>query len=386
MIRQVFTAFWIFVSALLVVAQNTPKVPFNDWHIARLRPSISIQRNFFGVSAAASGKTAVISADDAAYVYVEPASGWKNASENAKLTPTGQVAIDGNTIVTCCGPDLSAAYVFVKPTGGWTTTTQTATLTLPQRGDGFESVAVSGDVVVVGNAGALVNGNAGQGAVYIYVKPAGGWAGTISPVATLVASDGVAYDGLGASVAIDHDTIVAGAPTSGVQFNGSVYVFVKPENGWTNGTQTAKLTASIQHAALGSATSISGNVILEGAAYAGYIYVEPSGGWTDMTESAQLSDAAMEFSANSISISGPVVVMGNPLTSNGQTAGDVYFFERPEGGWQTSTVPNLVLAGGTPSTLALGWSVAASGSTFVSGAPYVNNNSGVAYVAGRKVQ
>ena len=58
--------------------------------------------------------------------------------------------------------------------------------------------------------------------------------------AKLTASDGAPYNYLGSSVAISGDTIVVGA--AGAYH--AAYVFVKPAGGWTSGTQTAKLTAS----------------------------------------------------------------------------------------------------------------------------------------------
>ena len=69
---------------------------------------------------------------------------------------------------------------------------------------------------------------------------------TIDPflqLAKLRASDGGAGDFLGWSVAISGDTVVVGAPMlETVQGEGAVYVFVKPASGWANGTETAKLT------------------------------------------------------------------------------------------------------------------------------------------------
>ena len=56
----------------------------------------------------------------------------------------------------------------------------------------------------------------------------------------LVASDGVANDHFGASVAIDGETAVVGAPRSNGG-KGAVYVFARAGDGWT---QSAKLTAS----------------------------------------------------------------------------------------------------------------------------------------------
>jgi hypothetical protein len=380
MSRQISFAVFALTFTGLMVAQSTPTQPPRAWTAAQLRPSAAIQNSYFGFSVSAGGNTVVVAGtgeSGSAYVYVEPSGGWRNMTQTAKLTPSGYVAISGDTIVSCCS--ASSAYAFVKPTDGWVDMSETATLMLPQRADSFYSIAISGDTVVVGNAASTVNGNSMQGAAYVFVKPVGGWSGTIQPVATLTASDGVADDLLGESVSVDGDVIVAGAPTA-LQGVGSAYVFVKPAGGWSDMTQTAKLTSSAPQG-LGLETSVSGNVVLESGYFAGYVYAKPAGGWTDMTETAQLAASPSGFIPTSLSISGSTVVMGDAFSSNDEPAGLVCLFREPKDGWQDSTMPNLAFNGGAPNTLALGYSVALSGSTLVAGAPYVNNNSGVAYVA-----
>ena len=62
-------------------------------------------------------------------------------------------------------------------------------------------MAISGDTVVAGAPFATVNGRFGQGAAYVFVKPASGWA-SATEAAKLTASDGAASDQLGNSVAI----------------------------------------------------------------------------------------------------------------------------------------------------------------------------------------
>ena len=87
---------------------------------------------------------------------------------------------------------------------------QQAELTLADgaAGDLFAAAAISGNTLVVGAPGRSVAGHAGQGALYVLVKPASGWA-QAAPTAQLAASDGAAGDGLGAAVAISGDTIVS---------------------------------------------------------------------------------------------------------------------------------------------------------------------------------
>src|SRR6202008_1659561 len=95
------------------------------------------------------------------------------------------------------------------------------------------SVAVSGNTIVAGTPFHKVGGNAYQGAVYVFTEPVGGWSPAIQ-AAELTASNGAENDNLGWSVAVSGDTIVAGAIQHDGQ--GAVYVFTKPGGGWANGT------------------------------------------------------------------------------------------------------------------------------------------------------
>ena len=80
------------------------------------------------------------------------------------------------------------------------------------------SVAISGDTLVVGAPSGVCNLTAGNnhGGAYVFVEPATGWSNTatMTETAKLTASDGVAGDCFGASVAISGDTIVVGAPNA----------------------------------------------------------------------------------------------------------------------------------------------------------------------------
>ncbi len=80
-------------------------------------------------------------------------------------------------------------------------------------GGGFGySVGVSGNTVVVGADNQTVGANTDQGAVYVFVQPAAGWAQLTAQNAELTASDGKFGAALGWSVAISGGTVVAGAP------------------------------------------------------------------------------------------------------------------------------------------------------------------------------
>jgi len=184
--------------------------------------------------------------------------------------------------------DQGAVYVFTRPGGGWTDATENARLTASD-GAAYDalgwSVAISGDTIAVGAPLRAVGDNGAQGAVYVYTKPGGGWT-TATQTAELTASDGAASDQLGSSVGVSSDTITAGAPqrtVGGHAARGAVYVYLKPGGGWTNATQTAELTASDGATGdeLGSSIAISGTTIAASSprrtANRGALYVFSSG-------------------------------------------------------------------------------------------------------------
>src|SRR6266498_896683 len=188
-----------------------------------------------------------------AYVFVKPAGGWSGAlSESAKLAASDGAVVDffgispavsGDTIVVGArGDDIGAnsdqgsAYVFVKPAGGWSGALSESAKLAASDGapsDFFgSSVAVSGDTIV---AGALADDTAASfnhGSAYVFLKPVGGWSGTLAEHNKLIASDGAAGDFFGSSVAVSAGTIVVGAQADDIGGNvgqGSAYVFVRPE-------------------------------------------------------------------------------------------------------------------------------------------------------------
>ena len=285
------------------------------------------------------------------------------ASNGATADALGaSVAIDGDTIVASAfgktigrNAGQGALYVFVKPASGWATATQTAELTVSDGApmDGLGSVAISGDTIVAGVPGRTVGTHAAQGAVYVFVKPAGGWKDA-HETAKLTASDGTTGDSLGNAVSVSGDTVLAGAPgasPNGTSEQGAGYVFVKPAGGWKDGTQTAELTASDGAAqdslGLVNGASISGDTVVLGSSFhkvgdnagqgAAYVYVKPASGWTNMTETAELTasdGAAGDRFGFAVAISGGTVAVGafHHLVG-GTRSGAAYVFVKPAPGW-----------------------------------------------------
>lgn len=107
--------------------------------------------------------------------------------------------------------------------------------------DGFGiAVAVSGNTIVVGASNRNDGAGPEEGAVYVFTRSgSGSWVQS----AVLTPSDGESYERLGYAVAIDGNTIAAGAPGQNMG-HGAVYVFTEPAGGWQNASQTAALTPS----------------------------------------------------------------------------------------------------------------------------------------------
>lgn len=363
--------------------------------------------DLLGTSVAIDGDTLVVgistSSRDAAYVFVKPASGWGNMTETAMLRPSDSesgagfgvsVSISGETIAVAAprAPGIyrgteGAVYVFVKPTGGWESMSQTAKLVV-SRTRVLSPVAISNDTI------AVVGDDASGAVVYLFVKPKAGWQNRGKPTATLL-PDRFA-DFFGYSLAIGANTVAVGAPNTFGQ--GAVYLFVKPAGAWPKSMNpSARLVGSDGFAdGIGWSVATNGNLVFAGGPEANqdrggvYVYSKPSGGWTNMTETAVLSAGDAVYLATSLSMSGNTVVAGAPSTTVGANPlqGAAFVFVKPAAGWKTTSKANAKLVaddGATDDQFAT--SVAVSGNTVVSGAPDAaigsNVDQGAAYVFGR---
>ena len=262
--------------------------------------------------------------------------------------------------------------------------------------------ALAGKILFASAPFATIGGNAGQGAIYVYLEPASGWSSTSSYVAKLTASDGQVDDNLGGgaiAVSTDGNTIVAGACGQNhpcVNGTGKAYVFVKPSGGWTDMTETAQLFASDALTAngFGQSVGISSDTVVIGAPIANiggsiqqgaaYVYVKPAGGWTSMTETAKLTASDGKgndiFGEVSAGAAGSVIFVGAPnAIVNRAHAGAGYIYVRPSGGWKTTSTFAAKLTstdGATGDGLGVCQSgsscISSDGNTVLAGAPQWN--------------
>jgi len=341
----------------------------NMTQTAKLTASDGIANNFLGFSVSISGKTVVAGA------------------------PAATVGTNA---------EQGAVYVFVEPSGGWTDTMETAKLTASD-GDSLDalgsSVSIDGSTVVAGAPQAVVETNAYQGAAYIFVEPKSGWAST-TQTAKLTSSTGVAGDGLGTAVSISGNTAVAGIPGGTISTRpnqGAVNVYVMPANGWANMTETAQLTASTGKANnnLGVSVAINGNTVVAGALYgsdqtygSAFVYVEPANGWTSTsTFNAELTTPTGirqedDFFGQNATINGSLIVVGAPnsLANVTEGQGAAYIFTEPSGGWKSSSQSSEIYSPSGATGDEFGTWLATDGSVVVSGAQGSSSAQGMAGV------
>jgi hypothetical protein len=215
------------------------------------QPNATLNAPVYGYfsSFAIEGNTIVLGASEnfgnegTVYLFVKPNTGWSGtlnptatliASNGRPNDALGSsVAVSGNTVVagaTGVNADFGAVYVFVQPVGGWKDAYETAELMAPNTIELGWSVGISGNAIVTGAPDSTVGFNQDQGAVYLYVKPSGGWKTTSTPNAELTSSDGAANDLFGSRALISGSTILATAPQATVNSNyveGAAYVFGK---------------------------------------------------------------------------------------------------------------------------------------------------------------
>lgn len=365
--------------------------------IARLTASNGQAGDLFGYSVAISGDTIVVAAPGelpqstfagsgkrTAYVFLKPASGWRDATETARLTAAAlpsdltfpfRVAISGDTIAAAAhdplgGTSVGRACVYVKPIGGWATMSQTACLQPAGVVTGKYSgiaVAIDGPTIALGSSWDDAGGTS-RGVVHVFERPAGGWVDATGG-ARLTASDGADFDGLGLSVAVSNDTVVAGAPSGGFGNGpGAAYVFVRPTGGWVAATQTAKLT--VPGAAfddrVGSAVAIDGSRVAVSASASGrvggaWLYERPTGGWASAAPTAALgtSDATTsDFYGSSIAQAGTTTVVGARAADSGR--GSAYVFT-------TRALPPTALAATSACATTLSFTAGASAGSPITG-------------------
>ncbi len=316
----------------------------------RLFPAGLANSDYFGRAVAIDGDYAVIGAygDDtygsrsgAAYVYQRSGSSWvyraKLMADDANVGDWfgESVAISGDTILVGAPASdtlTGAVYAFVGSGSSWG---QQQKINAGFRDHFGVALAIDGDTAIVGADLDDHGAGANAGSAYVYVRSGGTWA---LEQRLDAGSDGAAQDRFGLSVAIDGDTALIGAwraddgSTSDV---GAAYVWARNGATWTKRQRLMAAAGDRQSAdGFGRSVSISGDVALIGSwqdggfqslGGAAYAFLFDGASWVQ-EEKLGASDAGVhdKFGA-SVGISGDKAVVGAPYKGS-TNAGGAYLY------------------------------------------------------------
>lgn len=213
--------------------------------------SVAISRDGSTVVAGAPFSGRPVGGTGSAYVFERPGTRWSSATQTAELTASNGVPGDALGV--------------------------------------SEAVSARGSTIVVGACCANVSRHRGQGAIYVFNRTARGWANG-TQAGELTARDGAANDNLGSSVAISPTgALIAGgaigAMVAGQAEEGAVYLFTRPADGWHIRSESAKLTAAgaVTQELVGSSLALLGkagqiavgapNATISGVHGAGAVYL-----------------------------------------------------------------------------------------------------------------
>jgi hypothetical protein len=236
-----------------------------------------------------------------------------------------------------------------------------------------KSVARSGDTLAVGAWTDWTSTNQG-GSVYIYVRSGSNWV-LQQKIAPQFPSSQYRF---GESLALEGDRLVVGSSWDHeLQYqSGAVYVFERTGGVWS---QTAKLKGSAVsfNRNLGRSVALDGDTIAAGATYAccatspsGAVHVfrRIAGVWTEEARLTGSASASSQAFGESVSLDGDRLAVGRPQLSfgTGNSPGAIHVFQRSGSAWsEVQRIDSPVAVAGVK----FGFDVALEGSTLVAGMP-----------------
>lgn len=388
---------------------NTDLMADSASEFAKLIPSDADLSDEFGNSIAISDNIMMVGAPNeeagginrgAVYVYALTGNTWSyqnklTASDGANYDNFGSsLSMSSNLVlIGATGHDshslsnAGAAYIFLNTSGNtWTEQIKLSSSDV-RVGDFFgKSVAISGNLAIVGASWHDISGISNAGAAYIFANTTGNtWVEQSKLNSSLYNQN--AY--FGESVAINGNVALVGAykDNSTLSTGGAVYAFYNSSGNIWN--QETKIVASdlATNDQFGNALSLNGNTLLIGSsgddvAGAAYVFSNTSGNiWAEQAKLTPSQGASQDDFGISVSLSGNMALIGsNGNDEIGTNTGTAYLFVSTN--ISTWIEQEKLVAGDGENDDFFGLSVGLSGNIGVVGAPQENSqgeNSGAAY-------
>ena len=357
----------------------------------------------FGSSLATSGDLLLVGApgfmssyDGAAFVYTrDPVT--RTWGDEQRLLPDApelfsfsrSLALDGTTAAVSVptgrlnGFDQTGAvYLFERDRGGanaWGITARISDPIVVTGGDFGASLALAGDLLVVGAVA-----DDGERMVMVFERHRGGpdaWGKVATILESEVIDPGADPEAFGASLALEGDTLLVGAPplTSFVgERAGSAYVFGRDAVNRDLWAFTGRLsTADVGDAndGFGSPVALEGETAVIGAPVAdddaGAVYVfRRDAGWSQTARVTPLEAAPFDGFGRALTLEGDTLLVGAPnATVDLEQRGAAFVFRRDDGSSDVWTESEKLTSTISASRDELGVAVALHGETALVGAP-----------------
>lgn len=353
------------ISGILAVSSSVPVKA--QCELDSFQPSDAARYDYFGSSVAMSGGFAIVGAPGSRDygrefipAYVLRRVGW-TWIHDAALVPEavspwshlgGSVAIDGDVLVVGAPNDghsepyendgYGAAYVYRFIGGaGWIEEAKlTASDAVPWNFFG-SSVAVRGDVILVGaKAHPRADGNR-KGSVYVFVREGAAWVER----SALTPSETEGVVGFGEWVSFDGVQAVMGVPGYGCvglppnDCKGAAYVFRLDGGDWN---EDAKITVEdiAPYALFGMAVAIRGDLLVVGApgddevgndSGAAYVFRRETDAWVQEARLIGSDTQAGDWFATAVSIDSEMIAIGCDSADRGLAP--AYVFRRSASDW-----------------------------------------------------
>lgn len=279
-------------------------------------------------------------------------------TDETTLLATRRELLQAGAVAALLGEELAGPTISDRQRAGVGATDAGASRLVPRRlatsiGGGGEArlgtaVALADETAVVGRSPGAEGVPDATGRVSVVTSKAGEW----SRRATLAPETDADVGGFGTAVSVDDDTVVVGAPLSGVPagpHGGSAAVFERREGGWQWAT-TLRATVSGGVDRFGAAVTVDGDTALIGAPAATAerggkpgavsVFSHSQGSWTQ-TGTLVPEDGIDRF-GRAVALDGDIAVVGARQTGTApMDSGVAVVYERAGGRWvrQASLVP-----------------------------------------------
>ncbi|NOS99064.1 MAG: hypothetical protein HOP29_00365 [Phycisphaerales bacterium] len=290
------------------------------------------------------------------------------------------VDIDGDTAVVGASREdegavdgAGAAYVFVRSGGIWTMQSRLTASDLPPEGHFGYEVAIDGDVIAV----AATHSDSAAfdaGAVYIFERSGSVWTEQIR----IIPADAASQDYFGQSLSVSNGTVVASknaddaaCPGDPLCDSGAAYVYVKTAGVW--GLQQ-KIVAPDAAGGdfFGWSVAVDGDTLVAGArgddddgqdSGAAYVFNRSGGMWTLQSKLVASDASPLDGFGSGVELNEDTVVVGSPFDDdNGSGSGSAYVFHRNGTTWSESQ--KLLAADGDDGD-GFGWLIGLDADTLV---------------------